>query len=393
MIRQMFKSNTFIGVLLILSSVGSANAQWSTAGNSGSGLTLGLTSADDLNLFTNNQIRATITNEGDLGVGLLQPDARQEILYCPVTSNKDVGLIITHQECPGTNAAAFNPTLPDIIGFGVSGGTNNGEGNFRVPFSFLTGHSTNFFNPFYTPTKPIFWIRNERPANSTNNNTGFDAYDTKFIVMPDGSTGINVAQPRAALDVRGSQASDHPAAIFGSRAMGTGSTNGNNLYQYYTQQLHIVPILTENGYNRISQVNDQGLFFSDGKGIEGANLNGSLVIAPWAQNGDVTVGGMRMDREGNTEFHGTLRAINFNVNAKWWSDFVFAEDYSLMSLPNLKNYISEYHHLSGMPSESEVLDKGLDVAETLALQQQKIEELTLYILMLKKEIDQIKSEQ
>lgn len=46
-----------------------------------------------------------------------------------------------------------------------------------------------------------------------------------------------------------------------------------------------------------------------------------------------------------------------------------------------------------MPSEEEVLKDGIDVADMQALQQQKIEELTLYIIQLKKELDQIKKQQ
>src|SRR5690606_5632084 len=97
----------------------------------------------------------------------------------------------------------------------------------------------------------------------------------------------------------GSQMPNRPAAIFGSRALGTGVSLGNGLYQYYTQQIHFVPILKNNGYNRISKLNDQGMFFSDGKGADGANLNGAFIIAPWSENSSSTVGGIRMDKFGN----------------------------------------------------------------------------------------------
>ena len=193
--------------------------------------------------------------------------------------------------------------------------------------------------------------------------------------------------------MRGSQSPDRPAAIFSSRALGTGGNTGpGGLFQYYTQQLHIVPVLNSNGYNRISKANDQGLFFSDGKGTDGANLNGALVFAPWSNNNDVNVGGMRMDAFGNVEFHGTIRATKVNVNAKWWSDFVFASDYKIMSLYELEKYIHSNKHLPNIPCEKQVVENGLDVSDMLALHMQKIEELTLYIIALQKEIDKLKNE-
>lgn len=42
-------------------------------------------------------------------------------------------------------------------------------------------------------------------------------------------------------------------------------------------------------------------------------------------------------------------------------------------------------HLPGLPSEAEVLKDGLDVGEMNKLLLQKVEELTLYIIDLKKE--------
>tara|TARA_B110000090_G_scaffold69724_1_gene79721 strand:- start:1059 stop:1625 length:567 start_codon:yes stop_codon:yes gene_type:complete len=122
-----------------------------------------------------------------------------------------------------------------------------------------------------------------------------------------------------------------------------------------------------------------------------ANSNGAsaFVLAPWAEGGNSDIGGMRMDKNGNTEFHGTLRATKMNVDAKWWADFVFDKEYILPSLNDVEAFIAENKHLPDMPSEAEVLENGLDLGEMQALQQQKIEELTLYIIQQQKQIDQL----
>ena len=158
-----------------------------------------------------------------------------------------------------------------------------------------------------------------------------------------------------------------------------------------------MPRLKVNGYNQIVQAGDQGMFFTDGKGEntnlttpdkhDGSNENGAFVLAPWAASANSDVGGMRMEANGDTEFHGTLRATKVNVDAKWWSDFVFDADYELKSLAEVEAYIAANKHLPDVPSEEEVLANGLDLGEMQAIQQQKIEELTLYIIQQQKQMD------
>lgn len=368
---------------------------WELTGNNlTGGEKIGSTNFFDLNFFTNNQQRLTLKSDGKLGLGISNPRAWQEILYCPAQGSQESGLFITRNNC---NAWWLNPqpAFPDIIGGGIFELDPNGGGDpepdpepsFTIPFNFLTGHSTNASTPLYSNNDaPMFWVRSEDPYPNPFY-SGPARFDTKLIVMQDGSMGVNIAKPRAALDVRGSQFPNRPAAIFGSRALGTGGNTGpNGLFQYYTQQIQIVPVLTANGYNRITQANDQGIFFSDGKGIDGSNKDGSLILAPWAENNSSNIGGMRMDKSGNVDFHGNVRALKFKVEPQWWSDFVFADEYKLLSLVELEKFIKKNKHLPNMPSESEICNEGIDVAQILALQQQKIEELTLYILEQQKQI-------
>lgn len=85
--------------------------------------------------------------------------------------------------------------------------------------------------------------------------------------------------------------------------------------------------------------------------------------------------------------YGTLRATKMNVDVKWWADFVFDADYELKSLAEVEAYIAANKHLPDVPSEEEVLANGLDLGEMQAIQQQKIEELTLYIIQQQKQMD------
>ena len=69
-----------------------------------------------------------------------------------------------------------------------------------------------------------------------------------------------------------------------------------------------------------------------------------------------------------------------------WHDAVFSDDYTLMSLEKLQQYISENRHLPDLPSEQEVLEKGYDVAYMEGALLKKIEELTLYTIDLQRQL-------
>ena len=393
------KPHLLLNALLIFGFGNYVNAQsWSLTGNSITGSAkLGSTNNYDLGFFTNNTKKMNLTTTGWLGLGIVQPRAWQEINYCPPQGQSDNGLIVTLNHCYG-NSVLSNVNNSDKIGGGILAynalDTGVQEGTvFHVPLSFRTGNNTSVLNPLYNPNmKPMFWVR-QQSSNGFWLGSTPDKFDTKFIVMPDGSCGINIAQPRAALDVRGSNAKNRPAAIIGSRAIGSTNVDpSTGLINYYTQQVHFVPILGENGYNQISHANDQGMFFSDGKDTLGSNMQSAFVLAPWAPRGDSTIGGMRMDANGNTEFHGNIRATKINVDAVWWSDFVFEDNYKLRTISEVESFINVHHHLPDMPNEKDVVKEGIDVANMQALQQQKIEELTLYIIQLQKQVDALKVE-
>ncbi|MFN8117903.1 MAG: hypothetical protein U0W65_17470 [Bacteroidia bacterium] len=75
-----------------------------------------------------------------------------------------------------------------------------------------------------------------------------------------------------------------------------------------------------------------------------------------------------------------------------WADYVFAKEYKLRSLSEVKKYIDEFNHLPDVPSAKEVTEKGIDMLEMNATLLKKIEELTLYSIDLQKQLDAQKKE-
>jgi hypothetical protein len=77
--------------------------------------------------------------------------------------------------------------------------------------------------------------------------------------------------------------------------------------------------------------------------------------------------------------------------ATHWADYVFENNYKLMPLKDVESYIKKNKHLPEVPSAEEVVKEGIDVNEISATLLKKIEELTLYTIELKKEIELLKS--
>lgn len=66
--------------------------------------------------------------------------------------------------------------------------------------------------------------------------------------------------------------------------------------------------------------------------------------------------------------------------ASTWADYVFAKDYKLPTLTELEKQIKIKGHLPNMPSAKEVKENGIELGEMTKMQQEKIEELTLYAI-------------
>ncbi|MBK8683871.1 MAG: hypothetical protein IPN26_02185 [Bacteroidetes bacterium] len=75
-----------------------------------------------------------------------------------------------------------------------------------------------------------------------------------------------------------------------------------------------------------------------------------------------------------------------------WADYVFAEDYSLMPLEEVEQFILKNHHLPNVPSAEQMVESGIDVATVDAKLMEKIEELTLYLIEMKKEMQKLADE-
>lgn len=89
---------------------------------------------------------------------------------------------------------------------------------------------------------------------------------------------------------------------------------------------------------------------------------------------------------------GTLSAKAINVTMSNWPDYVFHEDYPLQGLSETEKYIKENGHLPNIPTAQEVQTEGVNLGEMNKLLLLKVEELTLIVIDLQKQINELKGQ-
>ncbi len=122
-------------------------------------------------------------------------------------------------------------------------------------------------------------------------------------------------------------------------------------------------------------------FFTLGSLRMTINSNGKVGIGTATPDELLTVKGTIHAKEVKIDYTGPL------------ADYVFDPTYNLMPLNEVEQFIKTNRHLPLIPSASEVQDKGMNMGEMQNKLLQKIEELSLYVIELQKEIIQLKTEQ
>lgn len=87
----------------------------------------------------------------------------------------------------------------------------------------------------------------------------------------------------------------------------------------------------------------------------------------------------------------TVKVFSGSPKATPWADYVFADNYRLLSIYTLADYIKANKHLPGIPTTEEVERNGIDLGATQAKLVEKIEQLTLYTIQLQQQIDDLRA--
>lgn len=230
------------------------------------------------------------------------------------------------------------------------------------------------------------------------NNGGFQnifsfdllAPQSSLFVNSTGNVGFGTGAPAEAVDVSRSAAA--------SRFQLTSYTNtGNEAAQFIqrrTRGTSAAPAALQSGDNL-------GLFSF--RGYNGNSITGTKagITVKATENWTPTANGTRLlfqtTQNGSTGLNtvmeithdGKVRINGAELNVP---DYVFEDDYHLMSLDELAAFIEENKHLPGVAAAGEVQAEGLDLAGSQLSVLEKVEELTLYTLQQHEALKQLAAE-
>ncbi|MBS7563818.1 hypothetical protein KHS38_05330 [Mucilaginibacter sp. Bleaf8] len=206
------------------------------------------------------------------------------------------------------------------------------------------------------------------------NTTTSPLYTRMFIQGATGNIGIGTTNPQALLNIKGSS----PGLI----KLNPAADNGEASIQFNTK--------ASESDNTAKWAIGPGVYSTGSNFAIGSTLFGGAV-ATFQTNGNVAIG--TTDAKGyKLAVAGKLIAEEVNVKLQAsWPDYVFKPTYKLPPLKEVKSYIDKNKHLPDMPSEQEVAKEGISLGEMNRILVKKMEEMTLYMIDLKKEVEDLKN--
>jgi hypothetical protein len=233
-------------------------------------------------------------------------------------------------------------------------------------------------------------------------------------LLTTGNVGVGLTNPSADLHVN--DASGTASLVLNSTAVPSTAGPSTNLAQYDMRfngvsGSYYRNVLRKNNVNGNIEMlqtlvhggNTLNFMFVDlvTKKFE---MQAGIEVAEFKNNGDVFFnnnisGGTGRVGIGTTgiatgvklQVGGKVKCQEVEVAVTPWPDHVFKTGYNLMSLNEVEAFINANSHLPGVPSEAEVAENGVNIGKMNATLLQKVEELTLYMIDLKKENDALKA--
>ncbi len=231
-------------------------------------------------------------------------------------------------------------TTTDITRVGVDSGTDNGNNSY---FGYQAG------KPYSSPMP--------RPTPENNTCIGSNA---GFGYIEDNNVFIGAGTRFKSLSIN---ESTNPTT--GSGNVYIGANVGN--------------VRTDNKLMIDNSSTSTPLIWGD-FALDQLKFNGKVGIGNGFSNFPTTAGTVNVSAY-NLFVNGGILTEEVRVMLKvQWADYVFEEAYNLPKLEEIETFIKENKHLPNVPSAREVSENGLELGEITTIQQEKIEELTLYLI-------------
>lgn len=269
----------------------------------------------------------------------------------------------------GANAGLRNTTANENTFYGALAGMNNTASNntffgSQTGFSNTTGVENVFFGKssgYYNTTGAynVFIGNNSGVMNQVGGNNVIIGTNSGYNSISNNNTFL------------GSEAGFNTSGegnVFLGRRAGYNETGSNKLY--ISNSSTSLPLI-------FGDFTSNHLKFNATVGIGNVSL---LTAFPTTASG-VNVAKYRLFVTG-----GILTEEVRVTMATEWADYVFNKDYALRSLKDVEKYIAENGHLPNVPSAEQVKAEGVNLGDMARIQQEKIEELTLYAIQQDKQI-------
>jgi hypothetical protein len=315
-----------------------------------------------------------VDNTGQIGIGTLTPSAKLNV----ETTGTSAVMKVTK---PWTGVGATNFNLVEISNaytFGYGTGLQASGGQIGVKGVASNGAETGYgvYGSGFGAAGTTYGVYGTAGSTAGTSigvygiaTSGTSQYAGYFVGRGyfSGSLGIGTSTPDVKLHIEGGTDAELASGGFGV----FGSTTSLNIAMDNNEIM-----ARNNGAASTLFLNN------DGGNITMCDASGSVMIgtAVPATGYLLSVDGKVMCEELKVQMSGS------------WPDYVFADDYTLPTLYELEASIKQNKHLPGIPSAAVVEAEGIEVGAMQVQMMEKIEELTLYIIELQKQIDALKAE-
>ena len=204
----------------------------------------------------------------------------------------------------------------------------------------------------------------------------------KLTLKRNGTIGMGTSSPQTNLHIDGGNVDDVIWPLWVDNTRNASAVTG---YGVGIRLKH--SISTETKWSGIASIQESS--YANGCGL--ALYSNEQERVRIRNDGNVGIG--IVSPEEKLEVAGVIKSTEVKVESQWWPDHVFSKSYSLKSLQDTEKYIEENMHLPGIPSAQEVKEGGVSLGEMNAKLLEKIEELTLHMIELKKENEALKQNQ